>query len=105
MRKKSTDARAHGEDERTPLLGDNANQLPIQPQKVPVKKPGWKQVFSPQSNVVLLAYGTLGMHTMAFDSLFPVFLHYPVQQLRENPDVQLPFKFIGGFGMGMPIDH
>lgn len=40
------------------------------------------------------------MHTMAFDSLIPVFLHYPEQQMHGNPNVQLPFKFIGGFGVG-----
>jgi hypothetical protein len=37
---------------------------------------------------------------MAFDSVFPVFLHYPVQDLHDNPNVQLPFKFASGFGVG-----
>lgn len=42
----------------------------------------------------------MAMHSMAFDSLFPVFLHYPEQDFYSNPDVHLPFKFAGGFGVG-----
>lgn len=64
------------------------------------KRPKWSQIFSPQSNLVLLAYGSMAMHSMAFDSLFPVFLHHPVQMLEGNPDVKLPLKFSGGFGVG-----
>lgn len=42
----------------------------------------------------------LSMHNMAFESLLPVFLHFPEQHMDGNPGVQLPFKFIGGFGVG-----
>ncbi|KOC17472.1 MFS transporter [Aspergillus flavus AF70] len=84
------------DDENTPLLGGS----PLQQKKAPVKRPSWKDVFSPQSRLVLIAYALMALHTMAFDSLLPVFLHTPVQQLHGNPDVHLPFKFIGGFGVG-----
>ncbi|KAJ5084654.1 permease of the major facilitator superfamily, partial [Penicillium alfredii] len=83
-------------DERASLLPENG-QPPRK--KKPVRQPSWSQVFTPQSNLVLLAYSLLAMHSMAFDSVFPVFLHYPVQEFEGNPDVQLPFKFAGGFGV------
>ncbi|GAD97163.1 MFS transporter, putative [Paecilomyces variotii No. 5] len=63
------------------------------------KRPSWGQVLTPQSILVLIAYSMLAMHSMAFDSLFPVFLHYHPQNLEGNPDVKLPFKFAGGFGV------
>ncbi|PWY72359.1 MFS transporter [Aspergillus heteromorphus CBS 117.55] len=81
------------DDERTALLRDAPKTA-----KKPAKKPSWADVFSPQSKLILLAYSLMSMHTMAFDSLLPVFLHTPVQQIDGNPDVRLPFKFVGGFG-------
>lgn len=73
-----------------------------QPKKTkPRKRPSLKEIFTPQSNLVLLAYGLLALHSMGFDSLFPVFLHHPEQDLVNNPEVKLPFKFAGGFGVGM----
>ncbi|KAE8349903.1 major facilitator superfamily domain-containing protein [Aspergillus coremiiformis] len=83
------------DNETTPLLGENAAQQ----KKDPVKQPSWKEVFSPQSRLVLMGYALMSLHTMAFDSLLPVFLHTPVQRLHDNPDVRLPYKFIGGFGV------
>ncbi|RAK99083.1 MFS transporter [Aspergillus ibericus CBS 121593] len=77
--------------------GERAALLPRK--QKPVKRPSWSEVFSPQSRRVLLAYALMSMHTMAFDSLLPVFLHNPVQELEGNPDVRLPFKFVGGFGV------
>lgn len=85
------------DSERTALLGQDTQAKPKHSNR---KRPSWRQVFSPQSNLILLAYGMMSMHAMAFDSLIPVFLHYPEQQMHNNPDVQLPFKFIGGFGVG-----
>lgn len=81
------------DEERTALL-------PQQQQKKPVVRPRWSQVFTPQSNLVLVAYTLMSGLMMAFDSVFPVFLHWPVQQLHNNPDVKLPFKFTSGFGIG-----
>lgn len=100
-----------GPDEATALLsGDepdlerNSNATPAKQtksKKKSAKRPSLKQVFTPQSNLVLLAYGMMALHSMAFDSLFPVFLHHPEQKLDGNPDVKLPFKFASGFGVGM----
>ncbi len=87
------------DDERTPLLG--GRQPTTQPQnKVEVKRHTWKEVLSPQSALILLTYTLMSVHTMAFESVLPVFLHTPHQRFEDNPDVQLPFKFVGGFGMG-----
>ena len=38
------------------------------------------------------------MHSVSFDQLLPVFMHYKVQSIRD-PNVHLPFKFSGGFGI------
>ncbi|KAL4975110.1 major facilitator superfamily domain-containing protein [Aspergillus desertorum] len=85
-------------DETTPLLGKHqpASKALI---KAKLKKPSWREVLSPQSVLILLAYTLMSVHTMAFESVLPVFLHTPVQHLHDNPNVQLPFRFVGGFGM------
>ncbi|KAA8648588.1 MFS transporter [Aspergillus tanneri] len=85
------------DDETTSLLHDRQPQQ--SGKKDSGKRPSWKEVFSPQSKLVLLAYALMSMHTMAFDSVLPVFLHSPVQRLHDNPEVRLPFKFVGGFGV------
>jgi len=82
------------DEERTVLLPGNNKK------SKPAKRPRWSQVLTPQSNLVLLAYTLMSGLGMAFDSVFPVFLHYPVQEFHDNPDVQLPFKFASGFGIG-----
>jgi hypothetical protein len=109
----------HG-DEATPLLmGDErpslgsdsegatlsskplTSQTQTNGEETPTKHPSWSEIFSPQSNLALLAYSMLTLHSMAFDSLFPVFLHHPEQELEGNPNVHLPIKFAGGFGLGV----
>lgn len=96
-RDRATKANEHGE--REPLLGPtDAIQFTQSGQEV--GRPRWRDVLSSQSNLVLLVYTMLGLHTMAFDTLLPVFLHLDVQSLHGNPDVQLPWKFAGGLGMG-----
>ena len=98
------------DDERAALLEEDEYNGSKRKSTITPKKPTWGEVFSPQSNLILIAYGMMSMHTMAFDSLIPVFLHYPEQQFHNNPDVNLPFKFIGGFGVGtytslLPVQH
>ncbi|KAL4939868.1 hypothetical protein BDV06DRAFT_213967 [Aspergillus oleicola] len=80
--------------EEAPLLGERRP-----PPKVEVKRHGWREVLGPQSTLILLTYTLMSVHTMAFESLIPVFLHTPPQQVNGNPDVDLPFKFVGGSGM------
>jgi hypothetical protein len=65
----------------------------------PIKSPTWSQVLTPQSKLVLASYFALALHSMAFDALLPVFLYHPTQDL-DDPDVHLPFKFSGGYGIG-----
>lgn len=65
-----------------------------------LKPPTYREVFSYQSNTNLLVYTLLALHSIAYDQLLPVFMHYPRQTDRQsNPDVHLPFKFTGGFGV------
>ena len=62
--------------------------------------PSYWEVFSPQSNINLLTYTLLALHSVAYDQLLPVFMHLPPQDHRSSsPDIQLPFKFAGGMGL------
>ncbi|EGC46044.1 MFS transporter [Histoplasma capsulatum var. duboisii H88] len=89
------------EDETTPLLvpPSTRTQGGDEGQKKHTPNLSWPQILIPQSNLVLLAYSTLSMHTVAFDSVFTVFLNHKLQDYKNNPDVKLPFKFSGGFGI------
>ena len=65
-----------------------------------VTSPTYREIFSRQSNLNLLTYSILALHSLAYDQLLPIFMHYPQQTDRStNPDVHLPFKFTGGFGL------
>ncbi|KAJ5157199.1 glutamate carboxypeptidase [Penicillium canariense] len=88
------------DEERTSLLPGETQ--PQQKKTKPVVRPSWSHIFTPQSNLVLLSYTLMSGLSMAFDSVFPVFLHYPVQNFHDNPDVQLPLKFASGFGVDAP---
>lgn len=80
------------------LNNDSPDYKIVEPKKNTSSK--FKNIFTPQSTLTLIVYGMLAMHSMGFDSLFPVFLHHPQQDLFNNPDVELPFKFTSGFGLG-----
>jgi hypothetical protein len=76
--------------------------------------PSYREVFSPyvlwsasryiadienrQSNINLLAYSILALHSVAYDQLLPVFMHLP-----PEGDVQSPFKFAFGFGLDVGL--
>ena len=67
---------------------------------VTLPSPSYQEVFSRQSNINLLTYSILAFHSMAYDQILPIFMHYPPQVHRSSdPNVQLPFKFTGGFGI------
>ncbi|KAF7719892.1 Uncharacterized protein PECH_000957 [Penicillium ucsense] len=88
------------DEERTALLSDTKTRG--HQKTTPKSRPSWSQIFTPQTSLILLSYTLMSGLGMSFDSIFPVFLHYPVQNLRDNPDVQLPFKFASGFGVDAP---
>jgi hypothetical protein len=87
------------EDDPLPQKSKHREKRQTSP-RAPVIRPGWGQIFTPQSNLILLAYSMLAMHSMAFDALIPVFLHHEKLPLYDNPNVKFPFKFSGGFGIG-----
>lgn len=108
-RRQKQDANARlteDDDERRPLLQEGTVSSSNGNDPTQVNDRGslsWAQILTPQTNLALLAYASLALHTLAFDSLTPVFLSHPKQELDNNPAVKLPFKFSGGFGMGMHI--
>lgn len=74
--------------------GENRTAVPVS------ASPSYREVFSRQSSLNLLVYCILALHCLAYDQLLPVFMHYPQQIDRStNPNVRLPFKFTGGFGL------
>ncbi|KFY14035.1 hypothetical protein V492_02901 [Pseudogymnoascus sp. VKM F-4246] len=56
------------------------------------------EVFNKQSNLNLLSYAILALHSMAMDQLLPIFMHHP-KQTPDSSNTKLPFKFSGGFGI------
>ncbi|KAK5089642.1 hypothetical protein LTR70_006548 [Exophiala xenobiotica] len=74
---------------------------PIEARKLPKPEPsgGWAQVFTYQSNLNLLVYTLLAMHSVSFDQLLPVFLDFSPVQTIDDPAVHLPLKFRGGFNL------
>ena len=89
------------EDE--PFLSEPGSEMStptttVNPVPLPRTQPGWASVFSRQSNINLGVYTLLAMHSVAFDQLLPIFMHYPVQSSHDSA-VKLPLKFAGGFGI------
>ncbi|KAM5443652.1 hypothetical protein MferCBS31731_001426 [Microsporum ferrugineum] len=91
----------HEDNESTPLLGENRTPVPAadKEEKKPNTTVKWSEVLTFQSVVILSIYASLGLHSVAFDSVLPVFLNHPRQDLVNDPDVKLPFKFSSGFGI------
>ncbi|EXJ66485.1 uncharacterized protein A1O5_10154 [Cladophialophora psammophila CBS 110553] len=91
-------------EESDPFLSGLSSELstPVSGSSPAVKllkqSPGWAEVFSGQSNINLVVYTFLAMHSVAYDQLLPIFMHYPVQSIQDS-DVHLPWKFAGGFGI------
>ncbi|KZZ93797.1 Major Facilitator Superfamily protein [Moelleriella libera RCEF 2490] len=60
--------------------------------------PGFREIFTRQVVLIMLAYFFLAFHSVAYDQNVTVFLHYPVvEHTPEN--TRLPFYFTGGFGL------
>ncbi|KAF8425609.1 major facilitator superfamily domain-containing protein [Tirmania nivea] len=60
------------------------------PKPLPLQK-----TFTPQIIHLIMSYGILALHTIAFEQLFPVFLSTP--KADEAPSSW--FKFVGGYGL------
>ncbi|KAK4216546.1 hypothetical protein QBC37DRAFT_397514 [Rhypophila decipiens] len=65
---------------------------------VQVSPPSIKEIFTRQTVINLISYTFLALHSVTYDQVMPVFLNYPRYVRDEN--TQLPFKFVGGFGIG-----
>ena len=68
------------------------------PKAPPVAAPSVWEVFNKQSNLNLISYAILALHSMAMDQLLPIFMHHP-RQIPDSTNTHLPFKFSGGFGI------
>jgi hypothetical protein len=98
--------RRRGQRQRRTSFVDGEATAPLIPTKINPKpvhharnyRPRMKDVFTPQSNLSLIAYTFLALHSVAYDQVLPVFLNYPIKE-HTPENTQLPFKFTGGFGM------
>ncbi|OBT39479.1 hypothetical protein VE00_10126 [Pseudogymnoascus sp. WSF 3629] len=89
----NTHSRSNSHSSSKPF--DTTWQAPKTPQ---VAGPSVWEVFNKQSNLNLLSYAILALHSMAMDQLLPIFMHHP-QQAPDSSNTNLPFKFSGGFGI------
>ncbi|KAL8797055.1 MAG: hypothetical protein Q9195_000826 [Heterodermia aff. obscurata] len=99
------------DNEQTALLWDHSRSYSTSPLPDGNRKsspgslgnqtpPKYSEVFSKQSSINLLTYTLLALHSVAYDQLLPVFMHYPAQgSPTSGQNVRLPFKFGGGFGI------
>jgi len=62
-----------------------------------IKEEANKTIFTKPIILNIISYGVLAFHTMTYDSLYPVFLSSAPPE--EKVPIQLPFKFVEGFGM------
>ena len=74
------------------------------PQKATLHEPPatYREVFTRQASLNLLVYAILALHSIAFDQLLPIFMHYPSRQHTSSSNAashNSPFKFSGGFGI------
>ncbi|KAI9704894.1 MAG: hypothetical protein M1836_006674 [Candelina mexicana] len=84
----------------TPLL--EASHTPSPSYKRPLGtslSSGYREIFVSQSNINLLVYTMLALHSVGYDQTLPVFMHHPRQDHVNNSDLQFPFKFADGFGL------
>ncbi|KAH8723759.1 major facilitator superfamily domain-containing protein [Phaeosphaeriaceae sp. PMI808] len=91
--------------EREPLLGqlkapdDEAEpNLGVASQVLKEESPKVRDVLTCQTTLNLVVYTLLSTYILAYDQMLPVFLHHPRQSL-DDPNVKLPLKFAGGFGI------
>ncbi|KAI9784359.1 MAG: hypothetical protein M1816_000883 [Peltula sp. TS41687] len=60
---------------------------------------GYRDVFTSQSSINLVAYTLLALHSQAFEQLLPVFMHHPQREHRSSSSISSRLKFSGGFGI------
>ncbi|KAG6039407.1 hypothetical protein E4U41_002695 [Claviceps citrina] len=90
---------------RTSFVDGEATAPLLLPDDMPPKKKaghsppvGFVEIFTTQTNLVMLAYFFLAFHSVAYDQNVTVFLNYPV--MEHTPDnTRLPFYFNGGLGL------
>lgn len=83
-------------DASTSTLVDE-EQAQEQASRPSLPAPPFRDVLTKQSVLNLACYALLALHSLAFDTLIPVFLYHRKRDLND-PDVHLPFRFNGGFG-------
>ncbi|KAF1916566.1 major facilitator superfamily domain-containing protein [Ampelomyces quisqualis] len=93
------------QDEHEPLLGQQKATIGeaeqgqrVAPETVKHSKPRIRDVLTHQTILNLLVYALLAFYTLAYDQLLPVFMHH-APQLQDDPNIKLPLKFAGGFGI------
>ena len=97
------------DEQSSPLLGHSRivsastignDEEQVTPKAESPEEPTYREVFSYQSNLNLLTYSLLALHSIAYDQLLPIFMHYPRQKDHISiSNTHLTFQFTGGFGI------
>ncbi|KAG6268608.1 hypothetical protein E4U47_004536 [Claviceps purpurea] len=96
----------HAQQRRTSFVDGEATAPLLPNKRIPQRSKkdynttpvGFMEMFTTQTNLVMLAYFFLAFHSVAYDQNVTVFLNYPV--MEHTPDnTRLPFYFNGGFGL------
>ncbi|KAF1982503.1 MFS general substrate transporter [Aulographum hederae CBS 113979] len=82
----------------TAVNDEEASESTSKAREVKSGPPSFREVLNRQAVLNLAANSLLCCHSISFDQLLSVFMHHPRQDM-SSPDVQLPFKFAGGFGI------
>ncbi|KAH4035514.1 hypothetical protein HBI09_087880 [Parastagonospora nodorum] len=91
-------------EEREPLMGrqkatpETVATEGVASEIIKEGSPRIRDVLTYQTTLNLVVYALLAFYTLAYDQLLPVLMHHPTQS-RDDPNVQLPLKFAGGFGI------
>ncbi|KAF2875986.1 major facilitator superfamily domain-containing protein [Massariosphaeria phaeospora] len=86
---------AHHKPHHDEETGNDISSIMVERQVAP----GMREVLTFQTTLNLVVYTMLALYSLAYDQLLPVFWHHPPQSI-DDPNVSLPFKFAGGFGLG-----
>ncbi|KAK2590126.1 hypothetical protein QQS21_012194 [Conoideocrella luteorostrata] len=97
--------RHHYHDKRRRSFVDGEATAPLLPNKLRHKQksghspaPRLLEIFTTQTNLIMLAYFFLAFHSVAYDQNVNVFLNYRVME-HTPENTKLPFYFNGGFGL------
>lgn len=88
--------RSRGASPRVPSQGNTERQAVAGTEASETQPDQTTKIFTKPVVMNIISYGILAFHTITYDQLFPVFLSTAPP---KEPILELPFKFVNGFGL------